>query len=103
MEKGYIVKDSEKSVGQILEERGEVYGDFDGNLYLRTQIMSAIDARYTAVNSKPLTNEQRHLFQDVIAKLARLAATPEHLDSWKDLAGYATLVEQLIGNKNEKY
>lgn len=92
-----------KSLDDTLAERGSVYGDFDGNLFLRTQIMSAIDARYTAVNNKPLTNEQRHLFQDVIAKLARLAATPEHLDSWHDLAGYATLVEQLVGNKNEKY
>jgi len=85
-----------KNLEDTLKERGSVYGDFDGNLYLRAQMMAAIDARFEAVNGVALNNSQRHLFQDVIAKLARLAATPEHLDSWHDLAGYATLVEDLI-------
>jgi len=88
-----------KNLNDTLDERGSVYGDFPGNLFLRVQIMSAIDARYKAVNGQSLTNEQRHLFQDVIAKLARLAATPNHQDSWHDLAGYATLVEGVLNEK----
>ncbi|RLA58556.1 MAG: hypothetical protein DRQ78_11810 [Epsilonproteobacteria bacterium] len=88
-----------KSLDETLEERGTVYGDFEGNLYLRQQMMAAINARYEAVNGKDLSNEQRHLFQDVIAKLARLAATPDHLDSWHDLAGYATLIEEVVQNE----
>ncbi len=88
-----------KSLDETLEERGSVYGDFGGNLYLRQQMMSAIETRYKAVNGHSLSNEQRHLFQDVIAKLARLAATPSHLDSWHDLAGYATLIEGILQNE----
>ena len=38
----------------------------------------------------------------IMNKLIRLLANPRHLDSWKDIAGYATLtVKDIEGDTNE--
>jgi len=33
-------------------------------------------------------------FSKIIMKLSRLSVTPNHIDSWTDIAGYARLIEQ---------
>lgn len=39
-----------------------------------------------------LSSEYSHNWILILSKMIRLLKTPEHLDTWKDIAGYATLV-----------
>ncbi len=93
--------DTDKNVDIILQERGEVYGDYAGGLAFRQALVDAIKGRYKQVHNKQMCDDDIMLFNDIIGKLSRLAVTPDHDDSWKDLAGYSLLVEEIIkGNKN---
>ncbi len=93
------MSDREKNVDTILQERGEVYGDYTGGLRFRLSISELISNRFEEVNGRVISKEDLMFFNDIIGKLSRLASSPQHLDSWKDLAGYATLVEEVIKNE----
>ena len=85
-----------ETVNNTLEERGKVYGDYKGGTELRGSILMLIGDRYEEVNGRKMSFDELHKFIDVISKLSRLAASPNHKDSWHDLAGYAKLVEEMI-------
>ena len=87
------------AVSNTLEERGETYGDYTGGIKFRTELKKLIYARYESVHNKPMTREQEEYFSDVIMKISRLAVSPEHKDSWHDLAGYALLMEGVLNNE----
>ena len=96
-----LIKDTDKAVHTILEERGDVYGDYRRGLIFRLELMDLISGRYEEVNGTAIDDEELMLFNDVISKLGRLAVSPKHLDSWKDLAGYALLIEEVIKHESK--
>ena len=61
-------------------ERGENYGDVRQN-------HQRIAAMWSVVLGKTVTPEQVVLCMTCL-KVARLMETPEHVDSWVDIAGY---------------
>jgi hypothetical protein len=79
---------------EVLKERGEVYGNFTDGSRLEMQIMALIAFNYEKQHRKPLPELERIFFSKIIMKLSRLSVTPNHIDSWTDIAGYARLVEQ---------
>ena len=85
----------ETKLTDTLKERGSVYGDYKGVVDVRSTIMNTISKRHIDVNGKPLTELDYQKLNDIVMKLARLAATPNHKDTWHDIAGYATLSEDL--------
>jgi len=90
-----MLLDSNKNVEQILTERGKDYGDYDGGIKLRGDILQLITKRYEDVHNISMPFSMFNHFIDPVSKLSRLAVSPNHKDSWKDLAGYATLIERL--------
>ncbi len=82
------------SVEKTLKERGENYGDYSGGSRLRADIMIEIKARYLEVNEEEMSEHHAGKILDIVNKLSRLAATPDHIDSWHDIVGYATLSEE---------
>ena len=76
---------------EILEERGKVYGNFKMNLLCRADIMATLNQVAVSKTGRLLSNQDYQAINDIVIKLARLAASPEHKDSWEDIAGYATL------------
>jgi hypothetical protein len=68
-------------IASVNEERGSVYGhpsvDFDRASRLKAVVSECRD---------PLA---RHALEMICVKIARLIQTPDHLDSWIDIAGYA--------------
>ncbi len=84
------------AVDETLEERGEVYGDYRGGSELRAGIMGAIDIRHRDVRARQIDPVLRVYIFDIVNKLARLATSPEHLDTWLDIAGYATLAKDAL-------
>ena len=83
-------------LNDTLTERGAIYGDYEGGNKLRSEIMLAITKRYAVVNSAPMDHINELYIFDIVNKLSRLAASPTHVDSWHDIAGYAKLTEEIL-------
>jgi len=78
---------------KTLADRGSVYGDYEVGTEFRAGVMDLIDMTRVKHGFKPLTTKEKVYIFDVINKVSRLVATPSHIDTWHDIAGYASLVE----------
>jgi len=85
---------SDNTPTRLLEERGKVYGDYQGGTELRAAIMEIIEDRYLLTNNE--TMPRVICIFDIVNKLSRLAVTPTHVDSWRDISGYSTLTSDLL-------
>lgn len=92
----------EKSkIESTLAERGKTHGDFRENGRIMQQLKAI--AR-TGVNwpgdidpELPLSMEQREAIDMILHKVGRiLSGNPNEPDHWRDIAGYATLCQQII-------
>lgn len=68
-------------IATITQRRGDVYGDPTEDFNRAADLMSTFDH----VKPKAL----RHALRMICVKLARIARTPDHLDSYVDIVGYA--------------
>ena len=68
---------------------------------MRSVIKSNIAERYRQVHRIEMSPFDTVCIFDIVNKLSRIAVTPEHIDSWKDVVGYATrILEMLEGDEN---
>lgn len=78
----------------LTQQRGAVYGhpldDFNRAHRLKTVLSEMPDA------------ELRHALEMVAVKMARLINTPDHLDSWDDIAGYARCGRMIIEERQRR-
>ena len=84
------------NVEKTLEDRGKFYGDYEGGCAFRAKVMFLIQERYSDTHDMPMGLEDQVKIYDIVNKLSRLAVTPKHKDTWHDIAGYATLVEDTL-------
>lgn len=84
-------------LNKVLEERGNDYGDFElmakasGEL---RQVMASSGCEYSAA--------QQEAINMICHKLARLIfGNPNKQDTWLDIAGYATLIVNIL--EKEKF
>ncbi len=75
------LKQFDAAAGLVVDARRSVYGhplvDFDRVARLKAVVAECPD---------PLA---RHALEMICVKIARLIQTPDHLDSWVDVMGYA--------------
>ena len=86
-------------VDAILDARAENYGKFiDGAEIM--QMLKRMVHGYIENRGTQLAFDQRESIDMIIHKLGRIInGNPDHVDSWRDIAGYATLVaDRLEGN-----
>ena len=88
------------NVNETLEKRGEVYGNFTRGINLEAIVMDTIKGRYYSEHGTDMNEWDIVAISKIVMKLSRLAVSPEHVDSWHDIAGYATLVEQHLTKEN---
>ena len=62
--------------------------------------MGLIDEAHLQHHGYGLNNVQKEYFWDILNKLTRVAITPDHQDTWHDIAGYATLIERSLKENN---
>ena len=85
-------------VDETLENRANSYGSFSANVEAVGNIIDILDnVRFDKEQIMLTPTERQHLTYQVI-KLVRLGATPNHLDSWHDIQGYAKLSEEYFKN-----
>ena len=85
-------------VEQTLEQRGEVYGSYRDGIELRAKIMTDLNQHHKDVTGVEMNMTTQVAFGDLVMKLVRAAGKPSHTDSFHDLAGYATLIEEVYND-----
>ena len=89
-----VMGNNEGSVQDTLNQRGTVYGNYGNVCKSRVAIMKVLYQHHVNVNGKAMDEKTAMGFSDVVLKLVRAAGKPDYDDSWHDLAGYATLMEE---------
>lgn len=85
-------------VRKTLAARGKNYGKFRDHACISQNLKSRV---HCTGNWEKLTHAQKEALDMIMHKVARiLNGNPDHADSWHDIAGYATLVEQQLNETN---
>ena len=76
-------------IGQILEERGSRYGEFED----QARLSQALKDTMRHGGWDRLGDDQKEALEMMAVKMARiLNGDPDHIDSWIDIVGYTQLV-----------
>ena len=89
-------------VVDILADRGKVYGSFKVNIEARANIMDILNSIHSDKNDFELCSVDYQALNDIVIKLVRLAATPEHIDSYVDISGYSQLNIDRLKEQSER-
>jgi hypothetical protein len=86
-------------VDAILDSRAKDYGKFIEGAEIM-QMLKRLVHNYIEQRQTPLAFDQREAIDMIIHKLGRIInGNPDKVDSWRDVAGYSTLVaDRLEGN-----
>lgn len=85
---------------QLLEQRETIYGDFDRVANMAQQLKSIIHDGETYLS---LSGAQKEALDLIATKIARAVnGSPEYLDNWTDIAGYAKLAEISTEKRNRE-
>lgn len=92
-------QESKTSLAETVAQRGGRYGDFTGHASV-SQTLKRVAYEHAARNGVVLSDVHVEGLDMIFHKIARIVnGDPNYADSWHDIAGYATIVEQrLPGN-----
>jgi hypothetical protein len=87
-------------INDILNERGNRYGDFASNATTTQMIKHALSL---GENSHNLSYAQREALDMIAHKMSRIVnGNPDYIDSWVDIVGYAQLVIDRLESQDEE-
>lgn len=93
-----IIQFQTATIEQILEQRNQQYGNFQGHSRISQNIKRAFS---DSPNWSLLSNDKRECLEMVANKIGRiLNGNQEFYDSWNDIIGYMKLVVKTL--KEEK-
>ena len=86
-------------VDETLDERAKDYGKFKDSAALM-QVIKRLLADHAAKHDKTFADDQWEALEMIVHKIGRIVnGNPDKVDSWVDIAGYATLIaDRLQGN-----
>ncbi len=86
-------------ISEILEERGSRYGEFTDHARVTVAIKTIIAGRLAERNLS-LSPDKSEALDMIAHKVGRIVnGDPDYADSWRDIAGYATLVADRLEGK----
>jgi hypothetical protein len=89
-------------IDQILQERGNNYGDFHTQANLSQTLKSIITQHYYSVHGKALPSFMAESLAMICHKIARIVnGNPMYKDSWVDVCGYSQLVIDILNKAEE--
>lgn len=90
---------ADTNVDTILDTRASNYGSFLG-LAQVTQRLKAVAHQFAGQHNKTFDADQAEALDLIFTKIGRiLNGDPNYVDSWTDIAGYATLVADRLQGK----
>lgn len=79
-------------VDATLDTRAQSYGKFKDGAALMQSLKRSM-AAHAATHNKTFADDQWEALEMIVHKIGRIInGDPDHVDSWMDIAGYATLV-----------
>lgn len=88
------------STEQLLAERRKTHGDYREHAEVTQEVLTIWKAHR---NWDKLTYSQKETLHMIAHKVGRIVTgDPNVKDHWDDIAGYATLISQQLGESNEK-
>ena len=88
---------SAQEIDAILDERATTYGSFVDVAGFAQEMKNAI----RVCNNSELDDDQMEALDMITSKIARIVhGNPNYVDSWTDIAGYATLVADRLQGKS---
>lgn len=86
-------------IDETLDERAQDYGKFKDGAALMQALKRTL-ADHARMHNKTFSDDQWEALEMIIHKIGRIVnGNPDKVDSWVDIAGYATLVaDRLQGN-----
>ena len=93
------------NIHDTLEERGTKYGDWKNHAQISQDIQNAIiKGWFNRGDSQDLNEVPAYMLESLVMianKIGRIInGDPYYDDSWRDIAGYATLVVNELENQN---
>lgn len=85
-----LLEQFDAAYATVTADRRDVYGDPEDS-YRRISAMRAVD--------ECPDPQIREILGMIITKVARLVQTPDHLDSWVDVAGYSRCGVMLLSER----
>jgi hypothetical protein len=83
----------------VLEERGNNYGDFHLHAYITQSLKNVVREEFSFDTT--LSDVHKEALDMILHKIGRIVnGNPNYVDSWQDIAGYATLVVQYLEEVN---
>ncbi len=82
------------NVEDTLNERRKTHGDFSLNASISQHLKAALEQHAAWGMLEPTQREALHMICHKMSRI--LAGNPNEPDHWRDIAGYATLVEKDI-------
>lgn len=85
---------NERSVNEVLEERGDRYGKFSDNAGVAQNIKQAMHT----LKFYKLSADKQEALDQIASKISRIvtANASEYKDSWTDIQGYAKLIADTL-------
>ena len=81
-------------MSDLLDERAKTHGDFYNVASMAQELK---DAMRRGRNWKVLDDTERETLEMIASKIGRiLSGNPHEVDHWRDIAGYATLIERWL-------
>lgn len=88
------------SVQDTLDERHKQYGRYSDQLHCKVRILEAVQDLYYNMHKEQMTTMHTAVLTDIVTKLTRVAIDMNHIDSWHDIAGFATLTEEMLNDND---
>lgn len=85
-------------IENTLKERGSRYGTFDDNANTCQSIKELMRKHESWSDMAPYQMEALDMIAHKLARI--LNGDPYYIDSWHDISGYATLVENILKGEN---
>jgi hypothetical protein len=87
---------SEETITEILQQRGNRYGDFCEHAAITQRLKQTMRNTPNWEKLSPAAKESLEMIQHKIGRI--LNGDPNYKDSWTDVIGYAKLVEKELTN-----
>lgn len=85
-----------ENIDETLGQRSPVYGPYGGQIMVRNELIKVMTDSYYELHGTHMSDRHQQYIWDIANKLSRISASPDHLDSWHDIQGYAKLIEKDI-------
>ena len=77
-------------IDKLLEERGKILGDAETTHCMAMELFTI-----TISGSSKISKVGQAMLFLIMVKIARGVANPTHADHWRDIQGYARLIEKV--------